>query len=126
MHYMHTLLHTAAMTTLLFHYYRIEQIIFYFKLSTFLREDIINDKNLPVHAKFDVHIKLWNDYYSSMTVEIQVDTKMRRYCEDKNPAKTLRIVVTFVDALIILLLILSSVAHIASFIRSYGLAKVFY
>ena len=101
------------------YYCRIDRIVFNFTLSTFFRNNVIEDK-ASIHAIFYVKITLSNDLYSSMTVNINLDSKLRRYCHDFT-AKT-----TVMDTIIITLLILSSIPYIASNIRTYRLAKVFY
>lgn len=96
---------------------RIKRIAFNFTLSTFFRNHIIENEG-PVHAKFHVQITLLNDLYSSMTVDIEVDSKLRRYCNN-NYIKTS----TIVDAVIMLFVVLSSITYIASVIRTYRLAR---
>ena len=99
---------------------RIDRITFCFTLSTFLRDNIIENK-ASVHAKFHIQITLLNDLYSSMTVDIKVTSDLRRYCGGRFREDS-----TIVDILIIVLLILSSSTYIRSVICTYKLAKVLY
>ena len=100
--------------------FRINKILFSFTLSTFFRNHIIEDK-ASVHAKFHVTITLLNDLYSSMTVKINLDSELIRYCRVKY-----RKVGTTLDILIMIFLILSSITYIRSIIRTYVLTKVWY
>ena len=88
--------------------FRINRIKFSFKLSTFLRDKIIENK-ASVHAEFHVQITLTNDLYSSMTVDTEVISNLRRYC-----GGSFREDSTIVDILIIESLILSSLTYIHS------------
>lgn len=97
--------------------YRINKITFNFTLFTFFRDDIIEDE-AAVHAKFHVRITLVNDLYSSMTVDIDIDSKLTRYCDSFRKGTTI------VDMVIIILLIISSFTYINSFINTYKLSKV--
>ena len=98
---------------------RVKSIKFYFGLHTFLRDHVLESKTrATVHAKFCISITLKNDQYSSMTVEVDMgEPNFRRYCTEFRE-------MTILDIVIIVLLILSSIAHCASFIRTYKLAKV--
>ena len=98
--------------------FRIKKIVFNFTLSTFFRNHIVEDK-ASVHAKFHVTITLLNDLYSSMTVKIDLDSELLRYCRVKY-----RKVGTSMDIWIMILLILSSITYIISIIRTYLLIKV--
>ena len=71
-----------------------------------------------MNAQFCIQISLVNDLYSSMTVNIDLDSTLRRYC-DGFSAK-----ITTLDIIIIILLILSSVTYISSVMKTYRLAKV--
>ena len=95
--------------------YRIEKIRFDFTLSTFLRASVIQKE--AVHVKFGIHITLLNDLYSSMTVNIDVDSDLRRYCGSFKGTTT-------VDIVTIVLLILSSVTYMVSIINTFTLALV--
>ena len=97
---------------------RINRIAFSFTLSSFFRNHIIENEG-PVHAKFHIQITLLSDLYSSMTVDIEVDSKLRRYCY-RNYIKAS----TIVDGVIMILLFFSSLTYIASIIRTYLLVKV--
>ena len=98
-------------------YYRVDKINFNFTLSTHFRNKIIEDK-ASANALFYVQISLVNDLYSSMTVNIDLDSTFRRYCGVFSK------VTTILDMIIIGLLILSSVTYIGSVIKTYRLAKV--
>lgn len=100
-----------------FHYCRINRITFDFTLATFFRDNIIEDET-AVHAMFQVHVTLVNDLYSSMTVNIGLDSSLRRYCKDFR-AKT-----TILDISVILLLIISFISYIISIVNSIILAVV--
>ena len=91
--------------------------MFNFTLSTFFRDKIIEDK-ASVNAQFYIQISLVNDLYSSMTVNIELDSTLRRYCDGFN-AKT-----STLDVTIIILLILSSITYIGSVMKTSKLAKV--
>ena len=105
------------------HYYRLDNVSFDFKLATYLRDKIISDDSSPVKAEFDIHIQLSNDQYSHMSIEIDIDPKLRRV---KDCFKSFKSNTTITDIIVLSLILLSSITHIASFIRSFGLAKVFH
>ena len=90
--------------------------IFRFTLSTFFRNNIIEDK-ASVHAKFDIQITLMNDLYSSMIVNIDLDSHLERYCGDFTP-------VTLLDISIIIVVLFSIYAYGISVYKAYGLAEV--
>ena len=96
---------------------RINKIIFRFSLSTFFRDHIIEDE-ASVHAQFDIQITLMNDLYSSMTMNIDLDSRLVRYCGDFKAG------VTVVDILIIVVVLLSAGAYGRSVIKAYRMAKV--
>ena len=96
---------------------RINKVTFKFTLFTFFRDDIIEDET-SVHAIFHVHIILVNNLHSSMIVNIDLDSKLTRYCSDFRKGTTIG------DMVIIILLILSSFTYINSFINTYKLSKV--
>ena len=94
--------------------------MFNFKLSTFFRNHIVEDK-ASIHATFHVTITLLNDLYSSMTVKIDLDSELLRYCRSNY-----RKMGTTMDIGIMILLILSSITYIISIIRTYMLTRVWY
>ena len=94
---------------------------FKIKLFTHLRAKVIEDTASPVNGEFDIRITLSNDYHSSIAVDLNVSSTVRRYCNHFTPKRTL---ITAVDAVIIFLLLISTITHSASFIRTYRLAKV--
>ena len=61
-----------------------------------------------------------NDLYSSMTMNIDLDSRLVRYCGGFKAG------VTVVDILIIIVVLLSAVAYGRSVIKAYGMAKVIY
>ena len=101
----------------LIHYYRIDKIMFNFTLFTFFRNNIIEDGS-SVHAQFNIRITLVNDQFSSMTVNIDLESDLRRYCDDFKERTTI------MDIVIIILLFLSSVTYIYSLINTWKLTKV--
>ena len=98
--------------------FRVNRITFSFTLSTFLRDKIIENK-ASVHAEFHIQITLSNDLYSSMTVDIEVISNLRRYCGGSFTEDS-----TIVDILIIVSLILSSLTYIHSICKTYKLVEV--
>ena len=86
-------------------------------MFTFFRAQVIEDK-ASVNAEFDIQIELKNDLYSSMTIDIKVDSTLRRYCDGYDPK------ISVLDIVIITLLILSSLTYFGSVIGTYRLAKV--
>ena len=98
---------------------RINMIKFNFKLSTFFRDKVIEDGN-SVLAQFDVQITLSNDQFSSMEVDVKLDSNLRRYCVN------FRKVTTTLDIVVIIILIFSSFTYIKSIISTWILAKVLY
>ena len=99
------------------HYYRIDKIMFNFTLFTFFRNKIIEDGS-SVHAQFNIKITLVNDQFSSMTVNIELDSYLRRYCDKFKKGATI------MDIVIMILLLLSSVTYIYSLRNTWKLAKV--
>lgn len=97
--------------------YRINIIIFNLTLSTFFRNEII-ENDASVHAKFHIQISLVNDLYSSMTVNINLDSHLTRYCGGFKKKTTI------LDAVIAILFILSLTTNILSIIRTHRLAEV--
>lgn len=97
--------------------YRVDKITFNFTLATFFRNHIVEDK-ASIHAVLLIHITLVNDLYSSMTVNIDLDATLRRYCNDFNAG------ITMLDLLILILIILSTTTYIGSVFRTHSLAKV--
>ena len=98
---------------------RINMIKFNFKLSTFFRDKVIEDGN-SVHAQFDVQITLSNDQFSSMAVDVKLDSSLTRYCVN------IRKGTITLDIVIIIILILSSLTYAKSIICTWILAKVLY
>ena len=86
-------------------------------MYTFFRDQVIENQ-ASVKAKFDIKIKLKNDQYSGMTVELKLNSTLRRYCKVFYPKNTV------LDIVILLLLILSSLTYVGSVIGTYRLAKV--
>ena len=98
-------------------YYRVNRILFNFTLSTFFRDQIIED-GASVRAKFYIEIALVNDLYSSMTVNVNLDSDLTRYCGSFSARATV------LDIIIIILLILSSMTYVGSIIRTCKLGEV--
>ena len=61
-----------------------------------------------------------NDLYSSMAVDIKLDSRLVRYCGDFKAG------VTVLDIIILVLLLLSAGAYSRSIIKAFKLAKVSY
>ena len=98
-------------------YCRVNSMLFNFTLSTFFRDQIIEDK-ASVRAKFYIEIALVNDLYSSMTVGVNLDSDLTRYCGDFSARATV------LDIIIIILLVFSSMTYVGSIIRTYRLGEV--
>ena len=95
-------------------YCRVDRMLFNFTLSTFFRDQIIEDK-ASVRAKFYLKIALVN---SSMTVNVKLDSDLTRYCGVFSARATV------LDIIIIILLIFSSLTYVGSIIRTYRLGEV--
>lgn len=90
---------------------------FNFTLFTFFRNNIIEDDS-SAHAQFNIRITLVNDQFSSMTVNIDLESNLRRYCDEFKEETTV------VDIVIIILLFLSSTTYIYSLCKTWKLTKV--
>ena len=97
--------------------YRIDKIKFNFTLFAFFRNNIIEDDS-SVHAQFNIRITLVNDQFSSMTLNIDLESDLRRYC-DKFKEGT-----TVVDIVILIILLLSSITYVFSLIKTWRLTEV--
>ena len=109
------LLHPLSLFNLF--YYRVNRILFNFTLSTFFRDQIIEDK-ASVRAKFYIEIALVNNLYSSMTVNVNLNSDLTRYCGSFSARATV------LDIIIMILLIFSSMTYVGSIIRTCKLGEV--
>ena len=93
--------------------------MFNFKLATFFRNTIIEDTS-SVNAMFQILVTLVNDQYSSMSVNIDVESYLRRYCGSNFKERS-----TILDIVIIVFLLLSLVTYVISVCKTCKLAMVY-
>ena len=93
--------------------------MFHPTLFTVFRDHIIEDRG-SVNATFHIHITLMNDLYSSMVVDIELDSHLVRYCHSGD----FRAGITVLDIFILVVIIFLAMAYSTSVIKAYKLAKV--